>query len=441
MSFTVSSAVIRGVKANSLQIPIFQRYGCGYDGAGPVQSETLVLNPIPLPELRFDAAAQLSSYQSLLSLARETVPQATAAEAKKALAGSAARLGLELVENGNVVPIFLLLPPAGVTPRVTIFAGWHGEGASVGPAAVGGAERLALAAGLLAIEAVAETGALGPPGTPPQVAVVIAPGASQGSVVLGEALRTHRARLEAPVAFWPRIAPGAPRRRRVFLGARGRVVVGIWGDGANAWSIRDALVKDLTDEAYGPRPLDFELLRKLAQSAEALDFLEETIGDPAAVAGSGEERLRRALFDPLGQVSRPAAPHPDRPHAWLTIETAEAMEPEDILGRVRALAGTARAELAEGFIWDRAGIHHPGTQALIGMAKSRSDGPEIWPMAPWVTPSGLFTRALGTGLAEWAVPLPPATMVRFPKPEALETIAREIAELLLRGSGAISAIA
>ena len=398
------------------------------------------MNPIPLPELRFDAAAQLASYQSLLALARETVPQATAAEARKALAVSAARLGLELVENGNVVPIFLLLPPVGVTPRVTIFSSWHGEAMPVAPAAVGGAERLAMAAGLLAIEAVAGTGALGPAGTPPAVAVVIAPGSTQGSVVLGEALRAHRARLEAPVAFWPRIAQGVPRRRRVFLGARGRVVVGIWGDGANAWAIRDALVKELTDEAYGPRPLDFELLRKLAQSAEALDFLEETIGDPASVAGTGEERLRRALFDPLGQVSRPAAPHPDRPHAWLTIETAEAMEPEDILGRVRALAGTARAEIAEGFIWDRSGIHHPATQALIGMAKSRSDGPEIWPMAPWVTPSGIFTRALGTGLSEWAVSLPPATMVRFPRPEALETIAREIAELLLRGSGGISAI-
>jgi len=398
------------------------------------------LSSIPLPELRFDAAAQLSAYQSLLALARETVPQATAGEARKALEGSARRLRLELVDNGQVVPIFMLLPPVGVIPRVTVFAAWHGEAMPVMPAAVTGAERLALAAGLAAVEAVAETGTLGPPGSPPEVAIVVAPGGMQGSLVLAEALRGHRARLQAPVAFWPRIAQGAPRRRRVFLGARGRVVVGIWGDGANAWAIRDALVKALSEQAYGPRPLDFELLRKLAQSADALDFLEETIADPASIAGSGEERLKRALFEPLGHVSRPASPHPDRPNAWLTIETAEAMEPDDILGRARALAGGARMELAEGFVWDRAGIHHPATQALIGMTKSRSEGPEIWPMAPWPTPSGLFTRALGTGLAEWAVALPPATMVRFPKPEAFEAIAREVAELLLRGAGGLTPI-
>ena len=398
------------------------------------------MNATPLPDLRIDATHQLSAFQSLLALARETVPQATAAEARKALAASAERLRLELVENGNVVPTFLLLPPAGVTPRVTLFAAWHGEAMPVTPAAVAGAERLALAAGLAALEAVAATGALGPAGSPPEAAVVAAPGATQGSLVLAETLRANRARLQAPVAFWPRIAPSAPRRRRVFLGARGRVVIGLWGDGANAWTIRDALVKALSDEAYGPRPLDFELLRKLAQSADALDFLEETIADPAAVPGTGEERLRRALFEPLGQVSRPASPHPDRPNAWLTIETAEAMEPDDILARTRALAGSARAELAEGFVWDRAGIHHPATQALIGMAKSRSEGPEIWPMAPWTTPSGLFTRALGTGLAEWAVALPPATMVRFPKPEAFEAIAREVAELIARGSGGLPSI-
>jgi len=398
------------------------------------------LNSIPLPELRFDAAGQVSAFQSLLALARETVPQATAAEARKAISGSAERLRLELVENGNVVPIFLLLPPPGVTPRVTLFLAWHGEAMPVMPAAVAGAERLALAAAVAAVEAVAETGGFGPLGSPPEVALVVAPGAMQGSLVLAEALRTHRARLQAPVAFWPRIAQSPPKRRRVFLGARGRVVIGLWGEGANAWAIRDALVKALSEEAYGPRPLDFELLRKLAQSADALDFLEETIADPAAISGTGEERLRRALFEPLGQVSRPASPHPDRPNAWLTIDTAEAMEPEDILSRVRSLAGSARAELAEGFVWDRAGIHHPATQALIGMTKSRSEGPEIWPMAPWTTPSGLFTRALGVGLAEWAVALPPATMVRFPKPEAFEAIAREVAELLLRGSGGHSAI-
>jgi hypothetical protein len=398
------------------------------------------LNPISLPDLRFDAGLQLSAFEPLLAIARETVPQATAAEARKAVGLAAERLRLELVENGNVVPIFLLLPPPGVTPRVTLLAAWHGEAMPVTPAAVAGAERLALAAGMAAVEAVAAAGALGPAGSPPEVAIVVVPGATQGSLVLAEALRANRARLQAPVAFWPRIAQGLPRRRRVFLGARGRVVIGLWGDGANAWSIRDAVVRELSEQAYGPRPLDFELLRKLAQSADALDFLEETIADAAAVAGSGEERLKRALFEPLGQVARPASPHPDRPNAWITIETAEAMEPDDILARVRALAGSARAELAEGFVWDRAGIHHPATQALIGMAKSRSDGPEIWPMAPWPTPSGLFTRALGTGLAEWAVGLPAATMVRFPKPEAFEMVAREIAELILRSTGGLAAI-
>ena len=398
------------------------------------------MNPISLPDLRIDAGLQLSTFEPLLALARETVPQATASEARKALGASAERLRLQLIENGNVAPIFLLLPPPGVTPRVTLLAAWHGEAVTVTPAAVTGAERLALAAGIAAVGAVAAAGALGPTGAPPEVAFVVVPGATQGSLVLAEALRANRARLQAPVAFWPRIAQGLPRRRRVFLGARGRVVIGLWGDGANAWAIRDAVVSALSEEAYGPRPLDFELLRKLAQSADALDFLEETIADPAAIAGTGEERLKRTLFEPLGRVSRPAAPHPDRPNAWLTIETAEAMEPEDILARVRTLAGTARAELAEGFVWDRAGIHHPATQASIGMAKSRSEGPEIWPVAPWPTPSGLFTRALGTGLAEWAVALPPATMVRFPKPDAFESIAREVAELILRGTGGLAAI-
>lgn len=398
------------------------------------------MNSIPLPDLRFDAALQLSTFEPLLALARETVPQATAAEARKTLTAAAARLRLELLENGNVAPVFLLLPPPGVTPRITLFAAWHGEAMPVMPAAVTGAERLALAAGIAAVEAVAASGALGPTGSPPEVAIVVVPGSTQGSLVLGEALRANRARLEAPVAVWPRIAQGAPRRRRVYLGARGRVVIGLWGEGANAWAIRDALVTALSEEAYGPRPLDFELLRKLAQSPDALDFLEETIADPAAVAGTGEQRLRRALFEPLGQVSRPASPHPDRPNAWLTIETAEAMEPDDLLARTRALAGTARVELAEGFIWDRANIHHPATQALIGMAKSRSEGAEIWPMAPWPTPSGIFTRALGTGLAEWAVALPPATMVRFPKPDAYEAVAREVAELILRGTGGLPAI-
>jgi hypothetical protein len=59
-------------------------------------------------------------------------------------------------------------------------------------------------------------------------------------------------------------------------------------------------------------------------------------------------------------------------------------------------------------------------------------------MAPWVTPSGLFSKALGTPLAEWSVPLPDGTPIRFPSAEALETLERELAELFLRGLGALS---
>ena len=66
------------------------------------------------------------------------------------------------------------------------------------------------------VDAVDAAGALGPAGAPPEVAFVIVPGATQGSLVLAEALRANRARLQAPVAFWPRIAQGLPRRRRVF---------------------------------------------------------------------------------------------------------------------------------------------------------------------------------------------------------------------------------
>ena len=46
-------------------------------------------------------------------------------------------------------------------------------------------------------------------------------------------------------------------------------------------------------------------------------------------------------------------------------------------------------------------------------------------MAPWVTPSGIFTRALGTPLLEWALPLPQGTAIRFPSADAVETIERE----------------
>ena len=47
--------VLRGVKAISLQIPIFQRYGCGYDGAGITQIGEDPLSPIPMPELAYAA--------------------------------------------------------------------------------------------------------------------------------------------------------------------------------------------------------------------------------------------------------------------------------------------------------------------------------------------------------------------------------------------------
>jgi hypothetical protein len=221
------------------------------------------------------------------------------------------------------------------------------------------------------------------------------------------------------------------------LGARGRVILGVWGEGANPYTIRDQLIAQLTEEAYGPRPLDFELLRKLAQSAGALDFLEETLEDPQAVRGDGEAKLRTALFEPRGQVLRPQVRHVDRPQAWIVVETAEQMEPADVAKRTQALAGTTKIEMAEGFLWDRLNIHHPAVQAAIRTAKSRSEGAEIWPMAPWVTPSGIFTRALGTPLLEWGVPLPRGTAIRFPGAGAVEEIEREMAELFLRGMGAL----
>src|SRR5688572_27085972 len=119
-------------------------------------------------------------------------------------------------------------------------------------------------------------------------AVVVAPGASQGSLVLAQVLRDHRARVRAPVAFWPRIAPRGGKRRRIYLGSAGRVVLGVWESGVNAYRLRDQIIEELRGEAYGPRPLDFELLRKLGQSREALDFLEETLEDPGAATGEGE---------------------------------------------------------------------------------------------------------------------------------------------------------
>jgi hypothetical protein len=77
-------------------------------------------------------------------------------------------------------------------------------------------------------------------------------------------------------------------------------------------------------------------------------------------------------------------------------------------------------------------------QTAVREAKRWSEGPDIWPMSPWPTPSGVFTRALGTPLLEWAVPLPEGGMIRYPKPETFEPIQREIAGLLLRGRGMLS---
>lgn len=362
---------------------------------------------------------------------RETIPQMSAQATRKTLTAAASLLRLELHVNESVVPTFLLLPPDGGPPSVTVFATWHAEAHPVFPAAVEGAERLALAATAGALATLREAG-LEPP------AIIVAPGATQGSLPLQDVLRAHRGSLQAPAAFWPRIAPAAPKRRRIFLGARGRVVLAVRGEGANAYTIRDRLVEQLKEEAYGPRPLDFELLRKLAEQPGALEFLDETLDDPRSAGGEGETKLRAALFDPRGQVIRPPVRHPDRPQAWIIIETAESMDPSDVAARAATLAGDAKIEMAEGFIWDRLNIHHPAVQAAIRTAKSVSEGAEIWPMAPWETPSGIFTKMLGVPLAEWGLPLPAGTAIRFPSAEALEKIERELAELFLRGAGVLS---
>ena len=374
------------------------------------------------------ALEYLTRFQSLISQGRETIPQSTAAEARECVSWAAAALDLEFIDDKEVIPSFVLVPREAAPPRLTLFATWHAETIPVLPAAVEGAERLALTATLAAVAAIRGE-------TPVPASIVVAPAGTQGSRVVSELLVRHRERLRAPTAFWIRIMPEAPRRRRIYLGARGRVVLGIWGDGANPHRIRDELVRELRAEAYGPRPLDFELLRKLGRSQEALAFLDETIDDPQAVPGEGEERLRSALFDPRGQVVTPPARHPDRPRAWIVAEAAESMEPSEVLARVRALAGGAKVEMAEGFFWDRLNIHHPAIHAEISLSKEVSAGPEIWPMAPWVTPSGVFSRSLGTPLAEWSIPLPPTAAARAPKQEAFEAIVAEAHELLRRGAG------
>jgi len=366
----------------------------------------------------------LQNLQALLSMPRETLPQLTAAEARKSLLWAAERLELEFIEIEGVAPTFLLLPPTGTPPAVVLFATWHAEVLPVHPAAAEGAERLALSATLAGLG-----GALGEKAP---ASVVVAPGSTQGSLVLARILREHRARLQAPMAFWPRIAPRATRRRRIHLGARGRVVLGVWEAGVNPYRLRDTIVEELRNEAYGPRPLDFELLHKLGENRAALDFLEETLDDPGAVSGEGEDRLKRALFEPRGQIVAPQVRHPDRPQAWLILDIAENMDPESLHERARRLAGGARIEMAEGFPWDRIAIHHPSIQAEIKLSKTVSEGPEIWPAAPWMTPSGVFSRALGTPLAEWGIPIQASMAVRFPKPDHFETLAGETADLIRR---------
>lgn len=377
-----------------------------------------------MPLSRGQIDDHLTYFQELIELGRETLPQRTAEAARKALGRSAAALGLELVETTSPVPTFLLLPPGGATPSLTVFGSWSAEAHPVAPAAAEGGERLALAAGIGAL-ASAMSHLPGPP------AMVIPPGAGHGSLVLGAVLAEHRPSLQARAAFWPRVGSMAPRRRRVFLGGRGLVVFGLWGGASNPYSLRDRLVAELSDAAFGPRPLDFELLRKLAGQPDALDFLEEAVAEPAA--GDGEERLRQALFAPVGRVAKPPVAHPDRPRAWITIEGAEDMEPGVVVERARALASDSRVVEAEGFRWDRLNLYHPSIQALIHTAKARSEGAEIWPSAPWVTPSGLFTHALGLPLAEWTVPLPSGTRVRAPGVEAYRAVVDELSEVFVRG--------
>ncbi|HZE18888.1 MAG TPA: hypothetical protein VE402_02090, partial [Candidatus Angelobacter sp.] len=88
----------------------------------------------------------LQKFQPLLSMPRETVPQLTAEETRKSLRWAAESLQLECIEISELVPTFLLLPAAA--PDALLFATWHAEAVPVEPAAVEGAERLALSATL-----------------------------------------------------------------------------------------------------------------------------------------------------------------------------------------------------------------------------------------------------------------------------------------------------
>ena len=135
----------------------------------------------------------LQKLQPLLSMPRETVPQLTAEETRKSLRWAAESLQLECIEISELVPTFLLLPAAA--PDALLFATWHAEAVPVEPAAVEGAERLALSATLAGM---ARAGGA-------KVGLVVTPGATQGSLVLGQALREHRARLRTKAVLWPRI--------------------------------------------------------------------------------------------------------------------------------------------------------------------------------------------------------------------------------------------
>lgn len=387
------------------------------------------------PPLPSDAGRHLSKYQEILGLPRETLPQLTAEVTRRVLRRAGTELRLDLVETEEVAPMFLLLPRAGVATSVAVFATWHAESRPVTPAAADGSERLALAAVLASLGSMAEAGSGWPGGEGAGPALVVAPAASHGSLPLTSALSRHRDRIRAQASIWPRLAPSAPRRRRIFLGSRGQVVLGLWGTVPNPYAIRDAVVKQLAEGAYGPRPLDFELLRKLADSEEAMDFLEETIEDPGTVAPGGEARLRSALFDPRGRVMAPPVRHPDRPAAWIAFETSEGMESDAIRARVESMSGGARVEMAEALPWDRIGIHHPAVRAAIHESKERSKGAEIWPAAPWPTPSGAFTRAVGTPLLEWAVPLATGGEANRATPETFAPLVREIASILRRAAG------
>jgi hypothetical protein len=384
------------------------------------------------PPVPFDAARHLSKYQEILGLPRETLPRLTAAATRDVLRRTAEELRLDLVETEGVAPLFLLLPRAGAATGVTAFATWHAESRPVTPAAAEGAERLALAALLAALGALAEAGPGRTAAEPIQPAVVVAPASGHGSLPLAGALAAHRERLRSRAAIWPRIAASAPRRRRIFLGSRGQVVLGLWGEGLDPYAIRDRVVGALAEEAYGPRPLDFELLRKLAASEEAMDFLEESLESPDSATGEGEARLRSALFDPRGRVMVPVIRHPDRPTAWIAFETTEGMEAEPIRARVESIAGGASVETAEALPWDRIGIHHPSVRAAVLESKDRSAGPEIWPMAPWPAPSGAFTRGVGTPLLEWAIPTPQGGVPRMVTPDTFDPLVREMASILRR---------